>query len=228
MRCIVLFAAGGAVALSWAAAANAESGWYVAGSAGGYFREGVTEGETFYKITDPSVTAPGTIKFSFDPGAVANISVGYRVASHFRIETELGYDSYVGSSLNPFTTNPNFPHFDGRTFTRQSGAEYSRFTGTVNIFYDFSPLASRFTPYVGVGVGGESGRKTAGHFVSADGTTITGQSGTGSAVLGLVEGGLNIALSKHWSVVPAYRYIHVFDGNGEAAHIAKLGIRYSF
>jgi opacity protein-like surface antigen len=228
MRCIVLFAAAGAVALSWSAAANADSTRYVAGSVGGYFREAVTEDRTFYQIADPSINADGTNKFSFDPGAVVNISVGYRIASHFRIEAELGYDSYVGSSVNPFTTNPNFPHLDGRTFTRQSGAEYSRFTGTVNAFYDFSPLASRFTPYIGVGVGGESGSKTAGHFVSADGATLTGQSGTDSAVLGLVEVGLNIALSKHWSVAPAYRYIHVFDGNGEAAHVAKLGIRYSF
>jgi len=44
----------------------------------------------------------------------------------------------------------------------------------------------------------------------------------------LVEGGVSIALSPHWSLVPAYRFVHYFESQEDVAHVVKIGLRYSF
>lgn len=174
------------------------------------------------------ISARGTTGRSFDPGLTGNVAVGYRLNSRVRLEAELGHAGYNGSSLRPFTTDANFPTLDGRAFMRQSGADYSRFTGSLNTFYDLAPAASRFAPYIGAGIGGSANRRSFAQFLSADGARFTSYGGATPEGFALLEAGLNIAMSKHWTVVPAYRYIHYFNRGEDLAHVAKIGMRYSF
>lgn len=44
----------------------------------------------------------------------------------------------------------------------------------------------------------------------------------------MLEAGVSIAITPRLSLVPAYRYIHFFDGDEDVAHVAKLGLRYQF
>ena len=98
----------------------------------------------------------------------------------------------------------------------------------MDAFYDFAPIGGRFTPYVGGGIGASANHRTNGLFKSATGQTFTSSGGASTQGLGLVEGGVSIALSPRWSLVPAYRYVHYFSGADEVAHVAKVGLRYSF
>jgi len=220
--------AAGLAATFCCTSALAASPWYISGSVGGYFREGDTQSGNYYKILDPSITTTATNSFSFDPGVILNAAVGYKLSSRFRVEAEIGYTNFTADNLRPFSENPNFPGLKGQIYSRENGFDFSRFSGTVNAFYDFAPIASRFTPYVGVGIGGTANHKSAGAFANADGNTFRFSSASGSDASGLLEGGVNIALSRHWSIAPAYRYVHFFNSIEDRAHVAKLGVRYSF
>ncbi|HZL00901.1 MAG TPA: outer membrane beta-barrel protein [Caulobacteraceae bacterium] len=228
MRWATPIVGGVAGVLTLGFAAHAESPWYVSGSVGDYFRVASTTATTFFKIDDPSITTNGTNHFSFDQGVMANVAVGYRLTPNVRLEEELGYSNDVASAINPVASSPDFPRLDGRTFSRQSGADYSRFTATVNGFYDFRNISSRFTPFVGIGGGVSDGRRTTGHFADADGDPFTGKGDSFVAGVGLLEAGLNVGLSKRWSIQPAYRYVHIFKTGADDAHVADLGLRYSF
>jgi opacity protein-like surface antigen len=154
--------------------------------------------------------------------------VGYHLTQRLRIETELGYVDYDRSTLTPYTADPNFPALKGAPFNRQSGADFSRVSAGVNGFYDFKPLAERYFPYLGAGVSIISAHSSAGLYVSPSGSTLRWEGGESAYGLAQVEGGVAIALTRHWSLVPAYRYIHGFSSRSEAAHIGKLGFRYTF
>ena len=43
-----------------------------------------------------------------------------------------------------------------------------------------------------------------------------------------MEGEVSLALTRHLSLVPAYRFVHYFSSGEDVAHVAKLGLRYSF
>jgi opacity protein-like surface antigen len=89
-------------------------------------------------------------------------------------------------------------------------------------------LRSRFTPYVGGGIGDAAGRRSRGDFTASDGARFISGGDHASEGFGLLEGGLSVAIAKHWSIVPAYRYVRYFRSGQDAAHIAKLGLRYIF
>jgi hypothetical protein len=218
-----------AAASLWTVKAEAQSPWYVEGSVGGYFRDSQSVSSAFFNEATPTVTVPGTLGQNFDTGILGNIGLGYRVAPHVRLEAEFGYVDYDTHTLTPTTAAAGFSEFNGQSYTRRSGADWSRYSGTVNAFYDFSPIAAQFTPYLGVGVGASSDRHTAGSFVSAAGQTFTGSKGSSSTDgLGFVEAGFSVPVAAHWAIVPAYRYVHYFGSNAEAANVAKVGLRYSF
>jgi hypothetical protein len=63
-------------AIDLTAAAQAESSWYVSGSAGAYLREDASGNTT---ITNGVTSAPGTNRSSFDAGPIVNLAVGYRL-----------------------------------------------------------------------------------------------------------------------------------------------------
>lgn len=228
MRWLVSTAVGLAAALMWTMNAEADSPWYLEGSLGGYVRDSFSSPVTFRHTPGPSVTAPGVNTFKVNPGLIANVGLGYRVAPHVRLEAEVGYTTYTGDTLNPYTTAPGFPALNGQTFTRQSGDRWSRYSGTVNAFYDFIPIAGRFTPYVGGGVGAAAGHRTKGVYKDAAGQPFGSGGGSSTQGFGLLEGGVAIALSPHWALVPAYRYVHFFTEGQDVAHVGKVGLRYAF
>lgn len=228
MRWLVSAAVGLAAASTWTANAWAESPWYLEGSLGGYFRDSRTASEYFHHTATPSINVPGVATLKFDRGVVANLGLGYRLTPHVRIAAEAGYVTYSGHTLSAYTTAPGHPALDGQTFTRQSGDQWSRYTGTVNAFYDFTPIAGRFAPYVGGGVGASADHRTNGLYRDAAGQTFRTVGGTSTEGFGLVEGGLAIALSPRWALVPAYRYVRFFGGGEDVANVGKVGVRYSF
>jgi opacity protein-like surface antigen len=198
----------------------------VSGSAGGYWREDQSGPTT---ITNHIITAPGTIHESFDPGAALNAAFGYKLPAGIRIEGEIGYAHYKSHTAIPVSSA--FPTLDGRTFNLRSGGDFYRYTGTVNAFYDWH-LTGTLTPYVGAGIGVAHMENKRTLFVSASGATfLQGGTSRDHAVV-LAEGGIAVAVAPSWSLVPAYRYVRYFvPGNrsgDEAAHVVKLGLRYSF
>ena len=218
-----------AAASMWAIQAKAESPWYVEGSVGGYFRDSQSVPGTFFHEATPTATVPGTIGQTFSPGIIGNIGLGYRVSPHVRLEAEFGYFGYDTHAVNPSTAAAGFPELNGQTYAHRSGAEWSRYSGTVNAFYDLSPIAKQFTPYVGGGIGASSDHRTVGSFVNTAGQSFTNSSsGSSTEGLGFVEAGVAIALAPHWAIVPAYRYVHFFSAHEDVANVAKVGLRYSF
>ena len=215
-------------ALALAAMSNAESPWYVSGSVGADFREASDGAVTFFKLNQ-TISAPGRTHATYDPGVVANVAVGRAITPHFRLEDEVGYVNYTGSQINPTTTSPSFPAFNGQTFSRTSGGDYSRITESLNAFYDFGPVYEIIAPYVGAGAGVSFGRRTTGHYADALGTPFQATGTTSVADgFGLLEGGLDIKLARGLTLVPAYRYSRSLGGRNESDHIGKLGLRYAF
>jgi opacity protein-like surface antigen len=144
------------------------------------------------------------------------------------LEAELGYTSYENNALYPFANSSNFPNLNGQKFSRTSGGDVSRFTGTLNGFYDFTNLSSLFAPYIGAGVGGAADRRSSGLYTAANGTVFTSAASSSPQGIGLLEGGLAIKLTGNLSIVPAYRYIQYFRSNQGSANIVKIGLRYQF
>jgi opacity protein-like surface antigen len=216
-----------AAVLAFAAPARADGPWYVSGSVGGYFRESDNVSTTFSHSDNPTFKVPGTAGRSFDPTVIGNAAAGYAVIPQVRVEAEIGYFDYSGSTLNPLAHSPSFPRLNGSTFVRQSGNDWSRFTGTVNAFYDFLPIMG-FTPYVGAGLGASADNKSTGIFIGPTGSKFIERGSAGTEGLVLAEGGVSFPLTDDLAVTASYRYVHFFDAGEDAAHIVKAGVRYSF
>ena len=223
MQCVVLVVVG---MMAFAANAWAAGPWYLSGSAGGYFREDVTASTT---ISNGVITAPGDVERSFDPGAVFNIAVGYRLPARLRAELELGYAQYGADTVTPMVAA--LPTLNGVQFSHPTGSDLRRTMATLNLFYDL-PVAGRFVPYVGAGLGAIHVQSATITFVSAAGGRFTSHLASGDDGVVLVEGGVTIAVTDAIAVVPAYRYVRQFgstSNNGtEIAHVLKVGLRYTF
>jgi opacity protein-like surface antigen len=227
MRFSIVTVTGVFAALTCGFSAQAQSPWYVTGAVGGYEHDKTEGAQTFFKDADPSVTTKGTESRTFKPGILAEVGVGYHVSSQWRVEADFDYAGFTGNTLTPSTTDLNFPRLNG-AFTRQSGANNTRFMGSVIAFYDFLPAAARFNPYVGLGLGAESAHDGAGVYVNAAGVPFSGSGDSSSEGYGLAEVGVSIALTSRLSLVPAYRYMHFMAGDQASVSIGKVGLRYAF
>lgn len=208
-------------------AAAADGPYYLSGSFGGYFRQSDQINATLFSAPIPIVTAPGTVGRTYDPGLVINLAAGYRLTSHLRVEAELGYAAYSGSTLKPATLQPSLLSYQGQTFNHVSGDDLSRLTGTLNGFYDFSPVRG-VTPYVGAGFGDSANHQSSGLFREADGGRFADKGGSATHGLALLEAGFSIPLSRNLYLVPAYRYVHYFAAGQDVSHVVKIGLRYGF
>jgi opacity protein-like surface antigen len=207
-------------------AARAQSPWYVSGSLGGYFREnwigvvGIEKGATI----DQGITST-----SYDPGLSASLALGYKLPHGFRVEVEGGYIDYQTSRVS--IDRSSFANLNGQTFNRTSGGDNERWLGTINLFYDL-PVSGGLVPYIGGGLGIAQANSVVTHYVDASGTLFTGTVRLADKAVGFLEAGLNIGVGGGFTVVPAYRYLQFFGSSSsrgnEAAHIVKLGLRYSF
>ena len=163
----------------------------------------------------------------FDPGAIVNLGVGYRLPFGFRIEAELGYEHYAASGVNPSSTGGVFPNLIGNHLSVQSGGNRDAYTATVNAFYDF-PVSGPFVPYAGVGVGAADSVSQTGIFAGPGVPKFTSHGTTVTYAVVLAEIGAPIAIDPRWAIVPSYRYEHGFMTGPLDASILKVGLRYSF
>jgi outer membrane protein OmpA-like peptidoglycan-associated protein len=130
-----------ALAVSMAAgSAQASTGWYVGLSGGANWVEDVE----INGVPGTAYPYAGAIdeRFEFDTGWIVTGQVGYKWASNWRMEFELGYRSNDGDifQLTPPTGD-------------QGDNEITQFTQMLNVLYDF-PLTEKITLSVGAGIGG--------------------------------------------------------------------------
>src|SRR5690348_10775298 len=104
---------------SFASAAHADSGFYVGGSVGAFFREDSTY--TARAIGNPQIT--GEAHREYDPGPVFSILAGYKLPYRFRVEAEFAYAHYTidkDVAGNPFNS----------THKLVSGGDINHYMGT--------------------------------------------------------------------------------------------------
>lgn len=198
-----------AIAAAPSAHADSVPGWYAGAGLGASI--GV----------DPTIRNEATGQFGAEDRAVglAELAdVGYGWANGLRLEGEYFHNQNNVKSV---------AGLDG------AGGHVSNNILFLNALYDFK-TETRFTPYIGAGVGPD--------FASV---TNAGASGagylTGDAVVGAYQGiaGVAAQLDRNWSVSADYRYVGSFDpkvgnsagGEGRienASHNIILGVRYSF
>jgi opacity protein-like surface antigen len=122
------------------------------------------------------------------------------------------------------------PAFNG-PFPVAGGADFNRYMITVNGFYDV-PVGWSIKPYIGIGGGVAHLTESSAVFASADGARLLHDANTSDQLVVLVEAGIAIPITAKLALVPAYRYLRIFDANqgagDEADHILKLGLRYWF
>jgi opacity protein-like surface antigen len=229
-RSRLLLACAGAMAgvVGTAQTAAAQSPWYLEGSAGALLRLDTSRSTTFFNALGTS--GPGHNTTTFDPGPVINLGLGYKLPLGFRIEGELGFARYASDSVSPLSTNGAFPLLNGSRLSLRSGGNHDQYSATVNGFYDL-PMSGRIVPYIGGGFGVVVTRAQTGQFAGPGGvSTFTQGGGNATNAAALAEIGLTMTLAPKWSVVPSYRFEHVFTDSGafpNDASIFKLGFRYS-
>jgi opacity protein-like surface antigen len=211
-------------ALSVASAAQAQSAWYISGSAGASFFPDQTDNTT---LRSAGTSAHATSTRSFSTGVAVDAAIGYHLPMGFRIEGEFGYLNSSRDSTTIHTSNPAQSAFNGIRFTSPSGGAINVFTATANIFYDIPVNFAGIAPYIGAGVGY--------YHVSADTVNygapfrLTGGGLNQSNAVMLAEAGVTIPLTPNLKLIPAYRYEHFFDdANGMDSHQIKFGLRYDF
>jgi hypothetical protein len=207
--------------------------WYIEGSGGLIWRMDASRSTTFFTVGGGpgSASGPGTNTITFDPGYAFAFGVGYKLPWGFRTEVEGNYSHYTVSSLSPLSTDGAFPVLNGSRLNVQSGGDRDEYGGTLNVFYDLPISVSSWVPYIGAGGGVET--------INAETVVVSGPGGVprftefgGNATDAIVLGevGMTIALDAKWSVVPSYRFQHIFT-NGSAFpvndNIFKVGVRYS-
>ncbi|MCX7098522.1 MAG: outer membrane beta-barrel protein [Methylococcales bacterium] len=88
-------------------------------------------------------------KEDYDPGYVASIALGYRIAEPFRVEFEGLYQGNDRNSYNEtFTSGSYYYHNSGKL-----NGQRERMAFLVNGYYDFKN-SSAFTPFLTGGLGG--------------------------------------------------------------------------
>lgn len=210
--------------LTITSASQAQSAWYISGSAGASFFPDQTDNIT---LRSAGISAPATSTRSFSPGVALDAAVGYHLPMGFRIEGEFGYLNSSRDSTAIHTSNPAQSVVNGIKFTSPSGGAINYFTATANIFYDIPVNFAGMAPYVGAGAGY--------YHVSADTVVydapfrLTGGGSNESNAVVLAEAGVTIPLAPNLKLLPAYRYEHFFDNaNGANSHQIKVGLRYDF
>ena len=134
----VLLVAGGAagVMAGPAAASTPVVGPYVSLGAGIDFEQNET-------VTAVPGLEPSRTRHFDQPGFSGEVSVGYGLGNGLRVELE-------GNYLNDHIRKISFPGDE----IRRAGGYQQQYGGFANVLYDI-PVSLLFTPYVGLGVGGQ-------------------------------------------------------------------------
>lgn len=187
-------------------------GWYVGGGVGANFAHNST-----------AHNARGDRTIEYDPGLTYLGNVGYGWREGFRVEGEVMHSrSNVVRMLNAPANAP----YDGQLNNTNLFA---------NAYYDMN-TNTRFTPYVGAGIGIA--------FVTADKIGVFSNGGfidgteTELAYQGIA--GVSAKLDKNWSLTADYRYIRTAEpsfkntldtsrsATENTSHNVIFGVRYTF
>jgi OmpA-OmpF porin, OOP family len=205
-----------ALAVSMAAgSAQASTGWYVGLSGGANWLEDSTASQ----VTPAGVEIPALLT-DVDTGWIATGQIGYKWASNWRVEFELGYrendgsfDTLAGPALIP------------------SSLEVSQFTQMVNVLYDF-PITDKWSISVGGGLGGNLIDVNAvglGGALNDDDYVLAGQliAQVGYAVTNR----LDLYLDYHYTVTDDPEFTNVALAPNNATfevdnHAVMVGLRY--
>lgn len=184
-----------------------DKGLYVSGSLGFLVPQDVDGSDSGIDFT-----------VEYDNGYQLTGALGYKYGNGLRAEAEIGFGS------------TEFDSVSGNGTTVDLSADVDILSVMANVYYDFN-AGSRFSPYVGGGVGFariDVGDLTA----NLGGTTVTASGDESTEFTAAGEIGLSIAVSDSVVVAPAYRYTWLDDGdNGfddDTAHTFKIGLRYSW
>jgi opacity protein-like surface antigen len=226
-RISALLACAGIMVFCAAQPARAQSPWYVEGSAGAFWRMDASHATTITNVVT-GVSGPATNTITYDPGPTIFLGLGYKLPSGFRIDGQLGYAHYASATASPLSLNGLLPRLNGQELSLQSGGGHSQYSAWIDAFYDL-PFAGRAVPYIGGGVGAVHTQAQQAFFTGPNVGFTQGASNTTYAAIA-AEVGLTFVLDPTWSVVPAYRFQHVFTPDnafpGEV-NIFKLGFRHS-
>ncbi|MDD5586388.1 MAG: OmpA family protein [Alphaproteobacteria bacterium] len=209
-----LFMAVAAVALMAPLAAHADDaktpGWYV----------GAGAMPVFQTDADSNVDSTTDI-IKYDTGWGLSGSGGYAFGNGIRAEGEIAYRT---ADVDEVTGTGSGPVNDG---------DWRNVSLMGNVLYDFA-TGTRFTPYVGVGIGMS--------FVTADEVrTVVNRTldSTRQTFAYQAIGGVSAALDDNWAVTADYRYFRTLDEKyrtnlddrattDNASHNILVGLRYKF
>lgn len=165
--------------------------------------------------------------FNFDDGLAVIANGGYKFGSGLRLEGELGYRSNDADGRTVTVTGP--------TATVNATGKVSARSAMANLIYDID-TGSKFTPYLGVGLGIASIKADTLGPVLAANTRIDG-SDTRFAYQGIV--GAAVEITRQIALTLDYRYFRTagpklqtltgLDADGKySAHSVLAGLRFSF
>ncbi len=202
--------------------AEAVNGLYIGAGAGANFLQNET-------INGISVPAAGNAQLSpglfagnrarFDTGFVGLASVGYGLGNGLRVEVEGSYRQNKLNGLGVTRSNGNiFNSGFTRTPGTGAGGDEQKYTGMVNVLYDFDPnvLGLGFfpfpiTPYIGVGAG-YSWAQYKNVNVYGPGFLFHTNDGSGSfAYQGIVGAAFPIPAVPGLSLTAEYRFLGLSD-----------------
>lgn len=204
------------------------SRFYFEGSLGILSPTDVSHDTTF--TNRAGLTTYGHDKTTYDIGPSLTVGLGYRLMGGLRLGAELGYGHFSTSTLHPRTNTGTATMLNGSGVSTLSGGDNNLVTMTVAAYYDL-PISQTVKPYLGIGGGWYHLDAGALYFADSSGANLFSQSGVNSDNgMFLGEIGVSIAIDSRWSVVPSYRYEHLFTSSGPAMdlNLFKVGARYNF
>ncbi len=239
-----------AVTVALTAQGSRANGFYVSGALSAVQRE--TADQESSSVADPfgnEVISNGALipfqeeaRTHYRLGGEADVAAGYRfnLGGYGAVRTEAefsfrdyGVDDVTVRSLPSSMSSTRY----SADYEVERGRDQERYAETANAFYDLTHFAA-FTPYIGAGVGYQEGIQRPGSrlrtYTIYNGGFIGG--GTNQQQLvgsdsndgtWLVEGGVSLPLTRHLSIVPAYRYSQAFAGH-TPINIMRVALRYSF
>ena len=168
---------------------------------------------------------------SGDWGSVGGVKFGYEFRAweyrKFHITPALEVEGlYLGSGLN----SSYGINLKGTSFTSNSHTNFNDAALFVNGILNFKN-ESMFTPYLGVGVGGEYVNADETHSqLAADGATVGSGTNHANDIDFAVQGiaGLNARLNEHWSLFTEYKFIAVINPSLNYSNVAQTGTDYRF
>ena len=203
-----------ALALAASGSATAATGWYVGLAGGASF----VEDSDYRAVPGATYTygLPVRESWELDTGWIVTGTVGYKWASNWRVEFELGYRSNDGDLID-------FAVGDvGET-------ELTEFTQFLNVLYDI-PLSSRVNLTLGAGIGGD--------LVEYDDNFPLNNFDDDYVLAGQLIAQLGYEVTKQLELYVDYRYLvadeaEFVDTNGPSAfsaeidkHAVQIGLRY--